>query len=243
YGMVPHRSDTGMALPITERAPSVAAPEHSTFSGLSEFLRRWEVNDLLFSVVYENVAPRSEEGGSREPWYSILSSVARTRLNSMLKRMAGVFGLRFSATRLAFLFTQELAGAGIVTLTCWLAMRRWPEDEREELLRRAFLCLAWFWYFSATQNPWYWTWALPFAVFASRPWLLVSGLVLIYYLRFWFIHAFPQPILPGELTGQRFFDEVVVWCEHLPVLAAVAYFSLRKALSQGHVLVKHELRS
>jgi hypothetical protein len=74
---------------------------------------------------------------------------------------------------------------------------------------------------SATQNPWYWTWALPVVVFASRPWLLVSGFALIYYLRFWFIYEFPKAILVGGLNGQQFFDEVVVWIEHLPPLLAV----------------------
>lgn len=51
---------------------------------------------------------------------------------------------------------------------------------------------------------------------------LVSGFALIYYLRFWFVYHFPEPTLPGGLTGRRFFDEVVIWVEHLPVLLLVA---------------------
>lgn len=202
---------------------------HSSFSGLGEFLQRWEMNDLLFSIVYENVKPRDHESGHHEPWYSILPDATRTRLNALLDSATNSLGLRPSTTRLAFLFTQTLAGGTLLALACCLALRRWPEDPREELLRRVFLCLAWLWFLNATQNPWYWTWALPFVVFASRPWLMVSGLALIYYLRFWFIHTFPQPTLPGGLTGQRFFNEVVVWIEHLPVMLAVAYFSLRNA--------------
>ena len=31
----------------------------------------------------------------------------------------------------------------------------------------AFLVLAWFWLLSPTQNPWYWTWALPLVMRSS----------------------------------------------------------------------------
>lgn len=202
-------------------ADAVAPAEHSIFSGLSEFLRRWEMNDLLFSIVYENVRLRSADSGSHEPWYSVLPATTREHFNSTLARLAGGVGLDIPASRLAFLFTQALAAATVFALACLLALRRWPDDPREEVLRRTFLCLAWLWFLSATQNPWYWTWALPLVVFVSRLWLLVSGFALIYYLRFWFVHQFPNATLPGGLTGMRFFDEVVVWIEHLPPLLAV----------------------
>ena len=198
------------------------------------------MNDLLFSIAYENVRLRDADNGSHEPWYSVLPITAREHLNSTLARMAGGVGLSFPASRLAFLFTQVMAAATVFALACLLAMRRWPADPREELLRRAFLCLAWLWFLSATQNPWYWTWALPLVVFVSRPWLLVSGFALIYYLRFWLVHQFPSATPPGGFTGMRFFDEVVVWIEHLPPLLAlflVAHFSrkCRRAASTQNV--------
>jgi len=216
--------------PIAKAATteSAAGSEHSSLSGLGEFLRRWEMNDLLFSLVYENVRLRSAES-RHEPWYSLMPVTIRERLNATLARMTASAGLDVPATRLAFLFTQVLAAGTVFSLACWLALRRWPDDPREELLRRAFLCLAWLWFLSATQNPWYWTWTLPLVVFASRPWLLVSGFALVYYLRFWLIHAFPQPTLASALTGQRFFDEIVVWAEHLPVLIALVYLGIRKS--------------
>jgi hypothetical protein len=203
------------------KADAVAVAEHSSFSGLGEFLRRWEMNDLLFSIAYENSRLRSADNGGNEPWYSVLPATAREHLNSTLARLAGGVGLDIPASRLAFLFTQVMAAATVFALACLLALLRWPDDPREELLRRAFLCLAWLWFLSATQNPWYWTWALPLVVFVSRAWLLVSGFALIYYLRFWFVHQFPAATLPGGLTGMRFFDEVVVWIEHMPPLVAV----------------------
>ncbi len=211
-------------LPPTSQVPTsdaVARTEHSSFSGLNEFLRRWEMNDLLFSVVYENVRLRSLEHAGQAPWYSVLPGALREQLSTLLAKSVSLTGFDVPANRLAFLFTQALAAGTLLVLSGALALRRWPDDPRETLLRRAFLCLAWLWFLSATQNPWYWTWALPLVIFVSRPWLLVSGFALIYYLRFWFVHQFPNATLPGGLTGMRFFDEVVVWIEHLPPLLAV----------------------
>jgi len=168
-----------------------------------------------------DVRPRREEIGGAEPWYSVAASAAREALSVGLKSLAEDHGREFSAPRLAFLFTQILAGGVLLLVIVGLAVRRWADDRGEALLRRTFLCLAWLWFLSATQNPWYWTWALPFVVFAPRPWLLVSGYTLIYYLRFWFISEFPAPVLVGGLDGRRFFDEVAVWVEHLPVLLLV----------------------
>jgi hypothetical protein len=212
-------------LPPVSKAPkadTVATADHSSFSGLGEFLRRWEMNDLLFSIVYENVRLRSSEHAGQEPWYSAVPSAARERLNATLAKSVSMIGLDVPADRLAFLLTQALAAGTLLVLAGALASRRWPDDPRETLLRRAFFCLAWLWFLSATQNPWYWTWALPLVVFASRAWLLVSGFALIYYLRFWFVHQFPDATLPGGLTGMRLFDEVVVWVEQGLPLCAVA---------------------
>lgn len=212
-------------LPPNSKAPkaeTVGTVEHSSFSGLGEFLRRWEMNDLLFSVVYENIRLRSPAHAGQKPWYSVLPGALRERLNATLAKAVSLTGLDVSANRLAFLLTQASVGGTLFVLAGVLALRRWPDDPREALLRRAFLCLAWLWFLSATQNPWYWTWALLLVVFVSRAWLLVSGFALIYYLRFWFVDHFPNATLPGGLTGMRLFDEVVVWLEHLPPLCAVA---------------------
>lgn len=230
-------------LPPNSKAPkaeAVATTEHSSFSGLGEFLRRWEMNDLLFSVVNENVRLRSPEHLDQEPWYSVLPGTLRERLNRVLVNVVSLTGLDVPASRLAFLFTQALAAGMLLALGGVLALRRWPDDSRETLLRRAFLCLAWLWFLSATQNPWYWTWALPLVIFVSRAWLLVSGFALIYYLRFWFVHQFPDATLPGGLTGMRFFDEVVVWIEHLLPLCAVALAAClsRKRVGATRTLIK-----
>lgn len=213
-----------LALPrATDPTPNSTgnATDHNSLSGLGEFLRHWEMNDLLFSVVYENVRPRDPAAADLAPWYSVTPLGARDALGRLIHRSANAMGLSLPPARHAFLFTQMLAALTLLAITCALARRTWPPDPRAALPRRAFLSLAWLWFLSATQNPWYWTWALPLVLFASRAWLLVSGFALLYYLRFWFVWAFAEPTLPGGLNGTRFFDEVVVWFEHLPPLLAV----------------------
>lgn len=225
-------------LPPISKPPktdTIAAVEHSSLSGLGEFFRRWEMNDLMFSVVYENIRLRSGKHSSQEPWYSVVPDAAREQLNGVLTKVVALGGLDVPTNRLAFLFTQSLAAGTLLVLAGVQALRRWPDESREALLRRAFLCLAWLWFLSATQNPWYWTWALPLVVFVPRAWLLVSGFALIYYLRFWFVYQFPDTTLSGGLTGMRWFDEVLVWIEHGLPLCAVA---VAACLSRKRVRVK-----
>lgn len=68
------------------------------------------------------------------------------------------------------------AFAILVVVMC---LRTWRDPER--FLEIAFLTIAWFWLLSPTQNPWYWTWALPLVAFArSRVWFFIYGCVLVY---------------------------------------------------------------
>jgi hypothetical protein len=56
---------------------------------------------------------------------------------------------------------------------------------------------------------------LPFA--RSRVWLAMSGLVLLYYLRFWLGYHFSDtPVLGTGYHGLAFFDLVITWVEYAP---------------------------
>ena len=109
-------------------------------------------------------------------------------------------------------------------IVLWGSVRLWGDSsemrEENRFLESVFLTLAWFWFLSPTQNPWYWTWALPLVPFArSRSWLLVSGLAMLYYLRFWFqADSLGGPQLGSVYAGVGSFDHVVVWLEHGPFL-------------------------
>lgn len=105
------------------------------------------------------------------------------------------------------------------------------EEQIATLAEGVFLTLAWFWLLAPTQNPWYWTWALPFLVFTrNRAWLWVSGIVFAYYLRFWLTdHYFTTAVLGSRYAGPAFFDFVVTWIEFFPWFV----FLLSESRSRG----------
>jgi hypothetical protein len=199
--------------------------------GLVTFFRRWEMNDFVFRIVLENLLPQTGAPGELQPWFAVTPNAWRSAVCSLAVRYAGVepweaafFAARV-ATSMAFLLVA-------LVLAC-KASCCGPDD----WLRAGFLTIAWFWLLSPTQNPWYWTWALPLLPFArSRAWLAVSGLVLLYYVRFWLQYHWPPPQapLPGTaLPGEWFFDFVVVWIEFVPLLAWLAVEVVVRRLKYG----------
>lgn len=171
--------------------------------GLKTFIHHWEINDLIFMVVEENLRPADPLGDqlrlpfvvTPDSWRSVLS--------------------RFGTP---FLITRAVTSVTFLLLVAYWCFRLWRSsgDSLPLFLESSFLTLAWFWFLSPTQNPWYWSWALPLVPFArNRSWQLVSGAVLIYYIRFWF--EYHQPVW-GDYRGVQIFDFGIVWIEFLPVL-------------------------
>jgi len=178
----------------------------SSLDGLSTFLSRWEMNDLIFMTVEENIRP--------------VGHVPDQLRQAITKQLAIWSGQ--PEERIPFMATRVLTAMFFSAVMCWLALRAWREPH--QLPQWIFLALAWFWFLAPTQNPWYWCWALAFVPFAnSRLWLAVSGLSLIYYLRFWFLyHAQNQEVFGSSFRGTAFFDFVVVWLEFCPFLLLLA---------------------
>jgi len=125
----------------------------------------------------------------------------------------------------------------LVFIIVALGIAFWASKQNQPVAfcRAAFLTLAWFWLLAPTQNPWYWLWALPLIPFArNRTWYLMSGVLFLYYIRFWFEYHFTGIPVAGELAhrwsfelptwasnishyqGVDFFDFVVTWVEYLP---------------------------
>lgn len=203
-------------------SPETRASE--SFKGLQAFASRWEMNDLIFMVVEKNLDE------NRPSWFTVTPHRWRARIVENATNFFRRFGLNIPRTSAAFVLAQLLMGVSIAAICSWATFRLWPGDSRLKMLESFFLCLAWLWFFSATQNPWYWTWTLPFIVFArSRVWLLVSGFALLYYARFSLQSHFRQTTLMGTpYSGAPFFDYVVVWFEHLPVLLLLVWVAFRK---------------
>ncbi len=207
-------------------------------SGLRAFLIGWKMNEFLFLLLSENLNPANEEPRDQTPWFVILPHSARQWIAQTVASTCGV-----DAETGAFLLARAttLCVFGLLVLT-WCARlmlsqetTRRPEDAgalEMQFLEAAFLTLAWFWLLSPTQNPWYWTWALPLIPFArSRVWLWVAGVVMTYYLRFWFVAHWPES--PGPLgsrySGGSFFDFVISWAEFGPLLICLTIDAWRRS--------------
>lgn len=184
------------------------------------FLSYWEMNDFLFLLVMENVRSTAGLPPKERAWFSVVPESWRTALAGLL-----VNGLGLEADVAPFVFTRALTSLGFLLLAGFFAWRAALAATGGESLRYAFLTIAWFWLLLPTGNPWYWTWAMPLAPFArSRAWRVLSGLALLYYVRFWLVYHFPDAgILGTPYTGGTFFDYVVTWLEFAPFFLALAF--------------------
>lgn len=195
---------------------STASCEPAPTPGLAAFLRRWEMNDLLFMLVVENLRPSEHVRSSRPAWFAVLPEAWRRNLTAAVSQRLGI-----DRSEAPFLVARFATTAIFLMITTALLWRAHFAEDQTEWLRTAFLIVAWFWLLSPTQNPWYWIWALPLVMFArSRAWLLVSGLVMLYYLRFWLSYHWPEQTVAGTpYRGAEFFDYVVTWVEYGPCFA------------------------
>jgi hypothetical protein len=200
----------------TEQPPASAAaialdvpePSHPG-SGLGAFLSQWEMNDFLFMLVKENLR---EPAAETDRWFTLVPSSWRELLHQeILIPLASTAGLPVQ-TRLALLATQCIMGSVLLVLTLRWAGQVYRQPEPAQLLRAAFLTLAWAWLLSSTQNPWYLVWCLPLVIFDGRKtWFLLPGLVLLYYVGFWLERQARTPAI-------ELFEASLVWLEFLPFL-------------------------
>ena len=220
--------DPGQVVPQTDDAPPVPPQEVSTTprdpsESLRAFLGEWEMNDFLFLILIENLRPTADLPPNEVAWFSILPE--QWRLN-IIQTTRSFWGM--DAGRVPFFATRAITSAIFVILACWLAWRASRSEDPTAWLSAAFLTVAWFWLLLPTQNPWYWTWALPLLAFArNRAWLLMSGLAFVYYVRFWLVHHFAGTQLLGtSYAGPMFFDYIVTWLEFAPWLVLLIAGSL-----------------
>ena len=181
--------------------------------GLTAFLSQWEMNDFLFLLVMENLRPYADLPPRERAWFSVVPERWRETATAVVQSRFGV-----EARRVPFFLSRALTSFLFLILALWFAWRGSAAVGVTGWLHAGFLTLAWFWLLQPTLNPWYWAWALPLVPFArNRAWLAVSGLVFLYYLRFWLTYRFPEtPVLGTRYPGPLFFDFVVTWFEFGP---------------------------
>lgn len=203
-----------------------------TSTGLSAFAAQWQMNDFLFLLLFENLTPDRGPDSTQTAWFVVTPSNWRDQI---VKSVSQSFGL--AAERVPFLITRLVTTAFFGALALWWAWRGAAVTNATDWLMYAFLTVAWFWLLQPTQNPWYWTWALPLLPFArSRTWLLLSGLTLIYYLRFWCLYHAPETAMFGTpYAGIDFFDFVGSWIEFAPwfVLLGIEFSYRRTRMIPG----------
>ena len=124
--------------------------------------------------------------------------------------------------RVPFRIARIVTLAFFCLLVGYLCIRMFFVKERHALAGLfgdgVFLTLAWFWMLSPTQNPWYWTWAMGALVLVrNRWWFAISGLSLLYYLRFYFDTDWRGiDVLETGTFGVDFFYFYIPWIEFGP---------------------------
>ena len=214
--MFAHRfreSDTKPLSAIVSDSQHPAGRSLQTGEGISEFLQSWKMNHFFFLLIEENIAPTSIA------WFAVTPKSTRKVFTSIISDR-----WRVSSRRAAFFLARAVTMAFFLAIIMRLCRQTWSTGDRK-ILQASFLSVAWFWLLLPTMNPWYWIWAMPLLPFAcQRSWLLLSGCVCIYYLRFWFSNSLGVSHVPGTMySGRQFFQYVIVWVEYLPwcvVLAA-----------------------
>jgi len=190
------------------------APAHTPFTGLGTFLARWQKNDFLFMLVHENLRPPI--AGVPDRAVVFVSPETREALSRwFLARWGG--NLQAAGVDPSFLTTQIVMGALVAGLSLFWAWRVLCQPDPELLLRGVGHVLAWGWLLSSTPHPWYLIWSLPFLVFVpQRSWFLMTGLVFLYYLRFWFEYQASTLGLEAVENSLDRFDHEFICFEYVP---------------------------
>ena len=188
--------------------------------GLSSFLTQWRMNDLVFSVVYENLKKddrlQDEASEINQPWYVVVPKSTVVRWHRKAKELGIGGNVSFTLTRLLTTAMFLLAYLGI-------AIAFWRSPDCRTFLAFMFLVLATFFMLQPTQNPWYWVWAMPFVCFSrNRGWLTASMFLILYYLRFHYETGIHETRFAGILyTNAGIFDYIIVFIEYGLIVIAI----------------------
>ena len=128
---------------------SPAVDGHSPWRGLGTYLTRWQMNDLVFMVVHENLREPIEESNH---WFVVVPVARRREINQHVDSFIAGFGFTGNVDP-AFVATQVLMGTALMGLLAWCAWQTYWKPAPLVLLRSSFLVLAWGWLLSSAAEP------------------------------------------------------------------------------------------
>jgi hypothetical protein len=220
----PPAGDEDVPPPVPDEVETVSESDAVIIAtqqnSLKVFLMSWKMNDLIFLLFESNLTPTSRQYQNQDQWFVVLPNSFRDSVTSLATSRLGL-----TPEFAPFLLSRAVLSATFFVMAMYWAWRGMSKIRPDEWLELAFVTVAWFWVLSPTLNPWYWTWAMPLVLFArNRAWHLVSAIVFVYYLRFWFACQWgEEPVWGTRYQGEAFFHYVVVWIEHLPWMTLLVW--------------------
>ena len=149
------------------------------FEGLKTYAVNWQSNDSLFAL-----------------------------LLYFLKNILGM-GITLEGQILgnSMLVTKSIMALVLLGMVSYILVKKIPGvDSPDEWVRNLFTIMALVFIISPVQNPWYLCWTVPFlCLFHSRSLILLTGLIGLYYLDFYFDYQ--------EITK---YSAWTPWLEYLP---------------------------
>ncbi len=211
--------------PLSEQA---AEQQTESTAGLQAFMTRWQINDWMFSVVNENLLPDSQRR-SPVPWFVVTPNSWRETWADSLEVKEDDSQKNILPVINSFLISRAITLAVWGLIVIYLLGSLWREPTSKRLVHQIFLVLAWFWLLAPTQNPWYWTWALPFLLPTHRiAWLGMSCVLFAYYVRFPLLYFETNGLVPGtNMSGWVLFSDVIVWLEFAPLMLWILFYKKR----------------
>jgi alpha-1,6-mannosyltransferase len=177
------------------------------FEGLKVFTTYWQNNDSIFALIlyfYENILGLNAEFNYQE---------------------ANVY----ISYDLASLLSKATVALILVGTVLFFLLRKEKNVEEKNRLWSLFVIMGLVFLLSPVQNPWYLNWVVPFlCVFPYRSWILLTGLIGLYYMGFYF-----------DYQDRGHLEIYLPWFEFAPfyLLLAYDYFSKKRAklsLSQNN---------
>ena len=150
-----------------------------TFEGLKTYSIYWQSNDSLFAI--------------------LLYIIKR------VMDLAASLGINVNSSDL--LFAKSTMLLVVLGAVFYILIKKIPKTgSPEELVRNLFIVMALVFIVSPVQNPWYLCWTIPFlCLFHSRSLILLTGLIGLYYLDFYFDYQ--------EMTK---YSSWISWFEYTP---------------------------